>query len=198
LTPVTLYDLIISRRSIRQFSPAPIGRALLEKIVNAGRLAPSASNLQPLEFIAVDDEGTRRKIYPCLRWAGYIAPAGNPFPGHEPAAYIIPVVNLRVRSSGFDLELGAAVENMILAAWNEGIGSCWIAALDAGAVGRTVGLPENYRLTCVLALGYPAEAPVIEEFKGSVKYWKDEAGVLHVPKKKLADILHYNRVRSRA
>ena len=194
---MTLYDTIISRRSIRQFSPLPVSRALLERIVNAGRLAPSASNLQPLEFIAVDDPATRREIFACLRWAGYIAPAGNPLPGQEPAAYIVPVVNLRVRRSGFDLDLGAAVENMILAAWNEGIGSCWIGALEAEAVGRIVGLPDGFRLTCLLALGYPAEAPVVEEFAGSVKYWKDEAGVLHVPKKKLADVLHFNRVRKR-
>ena len=191
---MTLYDIIISRRSIRQFSPTPIPRALLEKIVNAGRLAPSASNLQPLEFIAVDDPATRRRVFACLHWAGYITPAGDPLPGQEPAAYIVPLVNLRVRRSGFDLDLGAAVENMILAAWNEGIGSCWIGALDAKAVGRIVRLPENFRLTCLLALGYPAEAPVVEEFAGSVKYWKDEAGVLHVPKKRLADILHFNRV----
>ncbi len=195
---MTVYDLITSRRSIRQFSPRPIGRAILEKIVNAGRLAPSASNLQPLEFIAVNDEVTRREIFSRLRWAGYIAPAGDPLPGHEPTAYVVPVVNLRVRRSGFDLDLGAAVENMILAAWSEGIGSCWIGALDAAAVGRAVGLPEDFRLTCVLALGYPAEAPLAEESAGSVKYWKDEAGVLHVPKKKLEDVFHYNRVRGRS
>jgi len=194
---MTLYDLIISRRSIRQFSPRPVGRAVLEKIVDAGRLAPSASNLQPLEFIFVDDEAKRREVFACVRWAGYITPAGNPLPGQEPKAYIIPVVKLGVRRTGFDLDLGAAVENMILAAWGEGIGSCWIGALDAAGVGRAVGLTEGYRLTCLLALGYPAEAPVIEDFAGSVKYWKDDAGVLHVPKRKLADVLHHNRVRSR-
>jgi nitroreductase len=194
---MTMYDLIVSRRSIRQFSPRPVGRDILEKIVDAGRLAPSASNLQPLEFVVVDDEARRREVFACVHWAGYITPAGNPQPGQEPTAYIIPVVDLGVRRSGFDLELGAAVENMILAAWGEGIGSCWIGALDAAGVGRAVGLPEGYRLTCLLALGYPAETPVIEDFDGSVKYWKDSEGVLHVPKRRLADVLHHNRVRSR-
>lgn len=194
---MTIYELIVSRRSIRQFSPEPIGRDVLEKIVNAGRLAPSASNLQPLEFIAVDDETTRREIFACLRWAGYIAPAGDPLPGQEPTAYILPVVNLRVRRAGFELDLGAAVENMILAAWSEGIGSCWLGAIDVEGVSRAVGLPEDYKLTCLLALGVPAETPVIEEFAGSVRYWKDGHGILHVPKRKLADVFHDNRVRSR-
>ncbi|OGD23073.1 MAG: nitroreductase [Candidatus Aminicenantes bacterium RBG_16_63_16] len=193
---MTLYELIISRRSIRQFRPEPLARPVLEKIVNAGRLAPSASNLQPLEFIVVDDERVRREIFSFVRWADYISPAGNPLPGQEPTAYVIPLVNLGVRRSGFDLDLGAAVENMILAAWEEGIGSCWIAALDVKGVSRAIGLRENFRLTCALALGYPAETPVVEDFGGSVKYWKEDDGVLHVPKKKLADILHYNRVRS--
>ena len=173
---MTLYDLIISRRSIRQFRPTPLGRTVLEKIVNAGRLAPSASNLQPLEFIVVDDERVRREIFSFVRWAGYITPAGNPLPGQEPTAYVIPVVNLGVRRSGFDLDIGAAVENMILAAWEEGIGSCWIGALDVEGLSRAIRLRENFKLTCVLALGFPAETPVVEDFGGSVKYWKDDAG----------------------
>ena len=192
---MTFYELIVSRRSIRQFSQRPVDRSLLERIVDAGRLAPSASNLQPLEFILVDDVEVRRRIFTCLRWAGYITPAGNPLPGQEPTAYIIPVVNLGVRRSGYELDLGAAVENMILAAWEAGVGSCWIGALDVEQVAGAVGLSEDRRLTCLLALGYPAEAPVAEELAGSVKYWKDAAGILHVPKRKLSDVIHYNRLR---
>ena len=58
---MSVHDLILSRRTIRQFGPKPVGRDILEKIVNAGRLAPSAANLQPLEFIAVDDEELRER-----------------------------------------------------------------------------------------------------------------------------------------
>lgn len=195
---MTLHDLIASRRSIRQFGPRPVGRDILERIVDAGRLAPSASNLQPLEFVVVDGEAERRQVFGFVRWAGYIAPAGNPLPGREPTAYIVPVVNLAIRRSGFELDLGAAVENMILAAWSEGVGSCWIGALDVKGVAGVIGLPEGYRLTCLLALGYPAERPVVEVLSGSAKYWKDDGGVLHVPKRKLADVLHYGRLRPRA
>jgi nitroreductase len=190
---MSLYELIISRRTIRRFRPVPVGQAVLEKIVDAGRLAPSGSNLQPLEFVVVEDRSVRERIFPCLRWAGYIAPRGNPAPGEEPMAYIAPVLNLKIRRSGFELDLGAAVENMILAAWEEGIGSCWIGSLDAEKVAESLGLPEGYRLDCILALGYPAESPVLEESAGSVKYWKDEAGAVHVPKRRLADVLHLNR-----
>ena len=57
-------DIILSRRTVRRFKPLTVERSLLEKLVNAGRLAPSAGNLQPLEFVAVDDAEVRREIFP--------------------------------------------------------------------------------------------------------------------------------------
>ncbi|MDH7511730.1 MAG: nitroreductase family protein [Clostridiales bacterium] len=188
-----IYELILRRRTIRQFQPVPVPRSVLEKIVNAGRLAPSAGNLQPLEFVAVDDDEVRAAIFPCLRWAAYISPRGDPMPGQEPAAYIICLVNLRVREKGYEHDVGAAMENMTLAAWEEGIGSCWLISVDRKKVAEILAIPDEYRVDSVLALGYPAENPVAEDFRGSVKYWKDEAGVLHVPKRSLKDILHFNR-----
>jgi nitroreductase len=192
---LNLYDLIVSRRTVRQFKPTPVSRPILEKIVNAGRLAPSAGNMQPLEFVVVDDGETRGQIFPCLRWASYIAPEGNPKPGQEPTAYIFPIVNLSVRDTGYENDVGAAVENMILTAWEEGIGSCWLISVERPKVAVILNIPAVYRIDSVLALGYPAESPVVEDLKDSVKYWKDEQGVLHVPKRRLKDVLHFNRLR---
>jgi len=189
---MSLYDLILSRRSIRQFKPTPISRNILVRTVNAGRLAPSAANLQPLEFIAVEEEGLRSKVFPCLKWAAYIAPEGDSKPGQEPQAYVVILVNNRVREKGFEWDVGAAVENMILAAWEEGIGSCWLLSVDRDNLRSLLQIPEHFRIDSVLALGYPAESPVIEDMKDSVEYWKDEKGRLHVPKRRLDDVIHYN------
>ena len=190
---MSLYEIIVSRRTVRQFKPLPISRPILEQLVNAARLAPSAENLQPLEFVVVDDEETRNRIFPCLRWAGYIAPEGNPRPGHEPMAYIIPLVNLGVREKGSEYDVGAAVENMMLAALEKGIGACWLISVERKKVAQILGIPEGFKVDCVLALGYPAESPVAEELKDSVQYWKDKKGVLHVPKRNLKDIIHFNK-----
>lgn len=190
---MSLYELIISRRSIRQFKPDPVSKELLKDFVNAGRLAPSAANRQPLEFIVVDEEGLRNQVFPCLKWAGYIAPEGNPKPGQEPQAYIVVLVNTRVREKGFEWDVGAAVENIILAAWQSGIGSCWIVSVDKERVRELLKVPEQYKIDSVLALGYPAETPVIEEMKDSVEYWKDQEGRLHVPKRDLEDVIHFNK-----
>lgn len=189
---MSLYDLILSRRTIRQFKPDPVARGILEQLVNAARLAPSAANLQPLEFVVVDEEELRSQVFPCLKWAGYISPEGNPKPGQEPVAYIVVLANLEVKEKGYEHDVGAAVENMILAAWEKGIGSCWIKSVDREKVFEILKIPGKYEIDSFLALGYPAEKPQVEEMKDSVKYWKDREGRLHVPKRKLSDIIHYN------
>jgi nitroreductase len=189
---MTAYNLMISRRTIRQFKRIPIDRGDLEKIVNAARLAPSAANLQPLEFIAVDETRISAEIYPCLHWAAYIAPRGDPKPGQEPAAYVVVLVNQNIRKNMFEYDVGASVENMILAALEEGIGSCWLLSIERERIMELLKVPADYRVDSVLALGYPAEQPVTEELRESPKYWKDETGVLHVPKRSLGKVLHFN------
>jgi nitroreductase len=194
---MNFYDLIISRRTIRQFSPEPLSREQLERIVNAGRLAPSAGNQQPLEFIVVDEPRLCHSLFPHLRWAAYISPRGNPRPGQEPVAYIITLVNLSLRSQGYEYDVGAAMENMILAAWAEGIGSCWLISINREKIAALLEIPENYRVDCVLALGYPAESPIVEKFQGSIRYWLDDEGRLHVPKRPLESVIHFNRFTHR-
>jgi nitroreductase len=186
-------EIIAVRRTIRQFRPEPVRRELLEKLAEVARLAPSAANLQPLEFIVVDDEGMCAEIFPCLKWAAYIAPEGNPKPGQEPAAYIVTLVNSKVREKMFEYDVGAAMENMILTALGEGVGSCWLLSIDRDKLKTILGVPDDYRIDCVLALGYPAEEPAVEDLKDSQKYWKDAEGRLHVPKRTLASVLHRNR-----
>jgi len=190
---LSLYDLIISRRSIRQFKQEPVSRDILQKFINASRLAPSAANRQPLEFVVVDEEKIRKEVFTCLKWAAYIAPEGNPKPGHEPVAYIVVLVNSEIREKGFEWDVGAAIENMILAALEKGIGSCWLLSVDREKLREILNIPENYKIDSVLALGYPDENPVIEDMKDSIKYWKDQAGQLHVPKRKLEDVIHFNK-----
>jgi nitroreductase len=193
---MSIYEKIISRRTIRQFKPNPISIEILENLVNAGRLAPSGANLQPLEFIVIHDETIKKEVFPCLKWAAYITPDGNPRPGQEPTAYVIILVNEQIRPQGYEWDVGAAMENMILAAWEDEIGSCWLLSIDRDRLRQILSVPENYRIDSVLALGYPAEESVVEILVDSVKYWKDQEGRFHVPKRALKDVLHLNGFRS--
>ncbi len=188
-----VYDLAVERRTIRRFKPDAVPRELLERLVDVARLAPSAANVQPLEFVLVDDASAKAEVFPALKWAAYIAPAGDPRPGEEPAAYIVTMVNSKLREKMFEYDVGAAMENMILAALAEGVGACWLLSIDRDRLRAALGVPETYRIDSVLALGYPAEAPAAEVMADSCRYWKDEGGRLHVPKRSLASVLHVNK-----
>ncbi len=190
---MSVYEIILKRRTIRRFKPDLVPSDLLERLVNAGRLAPSGANLQPLEFIVVNEPELVDKVFPTLKWAGYIAPAGNPPEGKRPTAYILVLVNTEIKSGNSSVDAAAAIENMILAALDEGVGSCWLGSIDRNQLRSIFKIPQHYQIDSVLALGYPDEAPVVEDAKDSIKYWKDEHGVLHVPKRKLKDVIHYNR-----
>ena len=139
------------------------------------------------------EEKVRKEIFSCLRWAAYIAPQGNPRPGHEPMAYIIILVNTEIKEKGYEHDAGAAIENMILAAWEQGIGSCWLLSVERNKIQDVLGIPKTHKIDSVLALGYPDEEPRVEIMDDSVKYWKDSTGRLHVPKRKLKDIIHFNK-----
>ncbi|MBM3296899.1 MAG: nitroreductase [Candidatus Aminicenantes bacterium] len=185
--------LFRARRSVRCFQSRPLPRALLVDWVEAARLAPSAANRQPLEFIIVDDPETTALLFPCLRWAASISPRGDPPPGREPAAYIVTLVNTAVRDKGYEYDVGAAMMSMTLAAWAEGVAGCWLISVDRERVRTLLSVPETHVIDSVLALGYPAETPQAEEGTGSVQYWKDDQGRMHVPKRRREDILHFNR-----
>ena len=194
---MSVYDLIRSRRTIRRFKAEPVGKEILDRIVDAGRLAPSGANRQPLEFIAVDQDGPRAEVLACLAWAGYVTPRRTPGPGQAPAAYVVTLINTGFGVSG-EADAAAAVENMLLTALDEGVGSCWIGSVQRKKLSALLGIPTDYKIDSVLALGYPGEKPVMEEItepgrSDAHKYWLDDADVLHVPKRRLADVLHRNR-----
>ena len=189
-----IYETITSRRTIRKFSQEEIDPQILKKLVNAGRLAPSAANLQPLQYLIVDDRDLKEKIFPNLAWAGYIKPAGDPGEGERPAAYIIVLADRKINPSP-EMDIGASAENINLAALEEGIGCCWIGAFKKKEINKITGVPENLSAELIIAVGRPLEKPVPEDIgKGSsIKYYKDAEGILHVPKRKLEDVLHFNK-----
>ena len=188
---MTVYEIILKRRTVRRFQPRSVPYSILEKMVNAGRLAPSAANLQPCEFLIVDDPNLTAAVFSTLKWAGYVAPAGNPPEGKEPAAYIILLLNQTENKYG-TVDAAAAIENMILTALEEGVGSCWLGSVDRGRLTKILNIPDYCRIDSVLALGYPDQENQVENFSDSVKYWLDEKGNFHVPKRSLKDVFHRN------
>ena len=187
---MNIYELIKKRRTIRKFSQTPIDSELLTHFVDAARLAPSGANLQPLKYVIINSPEMTEKVFPLVRWAGYLAPDYNPNENERPTAYIAVFGDQEIKGNGFDIDLGAAVENLILTALSEGVGACWMGAIDYKKITTLLNPGNDLKLLCVVALGYPLENPTDTVMSdGCVKYFVDENGILNVPKRSLSEVI---------
>ena len=189
---MSVEEAVKIRRSIRRFKQKPVSLDILRRLVDAARLAPSGANLQPLEYVVVTDVSLCDKVFEGLKWAGYIKPEWKPAVGEKPTAYVVVLVD-KQRSPYYEVDIGLAAENIVLLAVEYGLGSCMLRNIDREGIRRLFSIPNRFYVDSVIALGYPAEKPVVEELKDSVEYWRDENGVLHVPKRRLEEVLHVNR-----
>jgi nitroreductase len=186
-----VYDAITSRRSIRRFQQKPVDLEVLKKCVNAARLAPSAANLQPLEYCIVADQKLCAQLFDALSWAAYIQPKWTPKETERPTAYIVVIVR-DPQNPYYERDVGFATENIVLAAMGEGLGSCVLLNIERVKIQDICKIPLTCAVDSVIALGYAAETCMVEDMKDSVKYWRDDHNIHHVPKRKLDDILHVN------
>ena len=184
-----VWQAIETRRSVRKFQQIPVEMEKLRRIVDAGRLAPNGANQQPLKFRIVREPELVKQICRCVNWAIRITPQGIPAETEEPTAFIAVLADTSIKPQGHQAEAGAAVENMLLAACAQGLGGCWMGAIDRARIMQIMQLGEPFALLFVIALGYPAETPVTEPLVSSPDYYKDSQGVLHVPKRSLKDVL---------
>jgi nitroreductase len=187
-----IFEIIKSRRSIRRFSQEKLDRNLLIDLIEIARCAPAGANIQSLEYIIVDDPLTTSQVFQTLAWAGHVKPNRNPQPGQRPMAYIIVLADTEIKKEAH-VDAAAAIENMLLAAWSKGIGSCWLGSIDRMKLLEILKIGEKYQIDSVIALGKPAETPVMEDAGESTKYYLDDKDVLHVPKRPLKKILHINK-----
>ncbi|NIO20668.1 MAG: nitroreductase family protein [Candidatus Aenigmarchaeota archaeon] len=143
-------NLIKDRRSIREYTDRHVDMKILEEIVDCGRLAPSAKNIQPWAFIVVTDKAKLKKIAEQVEWGDFIK---------DSSACIVVCGDKEVKR--FKEDCCLATENMILAAKSLGIGSCYVAALgkDTGDVRELLNIPENLEIVCFLPLGYFEKNP---------------------------------------
>jgi len=198
-----VYQAITGRRSIREFKETPVDYNILEKCIDAARLAPTAMNCQLCEYVVIDDEKLLPKILNAINTlSGVARPEEGWSLGQRPKAYIITLINAELEAeigvgrTNTHYDAGLAVENIVLVALEEGLGSCIITSIDRGRLRQALNIADKYEIAILLALGYPDEKPVAEIATGSVKRWVDETGVRHIPKRNLKDILHRNKFPS--
>jgi nitroreductase len=186
-----LKEIIQKNRSYRRFhEEVGIGRETLLELVDLARLSASSGNLQPLKYLLADSTYMNEKIFPHLEWAGYLADWPGPAKGERPSAYIIILQDTNI-SKTIDCDHGIAAQSILLGATKRGLGGCIIASMNKEKLRAVLQIPEHLRILLSIALGKPSEKIKIEEIDtdGDIKYWRDEKGVHHVPKRKLKDIL---------
>jgi len=161
----TAIETMQTRRSVRSYDAGAVEPAIIEEIVDCARLAPTAMNEQPWEFIVITEKHALASIPKLLGHAKFIANS----------AFTVLVL---ARSSSCPVEdCSAATENLLLAAAAHGLGGCWVAGSPqpyASAVAQAFGAPDFLTLISIVSVGHPAESPV-------------------QPKRPLADLLHWEK-----
>jgi len=186
-----LRDLIIRNRSYRRFhEDTPVDRGTLLELVDLARLSASAANRQPLKYMLCSDPQTCAAVFPHLAWAGYLTDWPGPSEGERPAAYLIILGDTGLAPS-FGCDHGIAAQSILLGAAERGLGGCIIGSIDRERLRDTLGIPPHFEILLVLALGRPRETVVREsvDATGDIRYWRDSAGVHHVPKRRLEELI---------
>jgi len=148
---MSLIDYILTRRSIRRYETKDIPEVVLQQILEAGRQAPSAVNRQPIRFVVVKDHDVLKNLCDNLI---------TRFVKTAPVA-IVGCADVKSLLTGKWAVVDAtiAMQNMVIAAWTLGVGSCWIGACNEGKVKDLLDIPDKWKVVALITFGYPAEQP---------------------------------------
>lgn len=146
---MSFIDIVLSRRSIRRYEKQGIPKDVLDKILEAGRQAPSAGNKQPWRFIVLTDYDIKEKLSHG-RWNTFVKDSAFTVVG---CGYIGDEYGRKWST----VDTSIALQNMVIAAWGLGIGSCWIGDFQEAEVKRLLNIPEERKVIALVTFGYPAE-----------------------------------------
>jgi nitroreductase len=158
---VGILDIIKNRRSVRDFTDKKIPESAIETLIDALRWAPSAGNLQSRKFYFVFNEDIRNKLAKAGLKQDFVS-----FTARAPLVVVACTdrnIASRYGERGMHLyciqDSAASVQNMLLAAHDLGLGTCWVGAFKEEKVREILGLPDNLRPVAIVPVGYPARTP---------------------------------------
>lgn len=191
-----LMKLLETRRTYRRFNQSKkIPQPVINDIVNSIGLASSAANLQPLRYTFVTEEVLSDKLFNSVKWAARLPKElGTPKEGEKPVMYVVVWYDEKDKNNWIDIDLGLAISNMTLAAWNHGVGSCIFGSMNPKEVSELMGYDETAKVASVIAFGYPTHTSTLVEMEDDqVAYRLDDDKNYIVPKRKLKDIVKIYR-----
>lgn len=142
-------DAIRNRRSVRKYAQTPVPEDALGRVIEAGRISPSANNRQPWHFVIVKDPQTREALSGG-KWASFL---------QDCPVVIVGCGNTVTSPEWCTVDVTIALQNMVTQATAEGLGTCWIGSFSEDEVREAVGVPKGFNVVAMLALGYPKEEP---------------------------------------
>lgn len=145
-----IFDLVRSKRAVRQFKDEPLPEGVIQQILQAGRLSGSAKNSQPWHFVAVQNRETLMALSKCGGYAGHLASA---------ALGVALVTDDPFKRITVPFDLGRAAQNMMLVAWSLGVGSEMATIYQPDKACQILGVPPQYTIPWCISFGYPAELP---------------------------------------
>jgi len=184
-------ELVTRSRSIRRFDESvEVSASTLRDLVELACYVPSAANRQPLRYLPVTGCEMLERVFPCLKWAGYLEEWLGPEPGERPPAGLV-VLCRNENTAGAACDSGIAAQTILLGAAEKELGGCIIAAIDREQLMRELDLPDGWAVLMVIAIGKPAETVVIDQIEpdGDIRYWRDQQGIHHVPKRQVDELL---------
>jgi len=157
------YQVIKSRKSIRAYKSDSINNDVLDRVLEAGRIAPSAKNIQPWKFIVVKNAKIKQELVSACRNQSFIGQA--PVVVCAVALEKIAWGNMGGYWSSYPVDVAIALDHIILAATNEGLGTCWIGAYHEAEVKRILKIPDEVKVIALTPIGYPAQEPSLKPRK---------------------------------
>jgi len=164
---MSVLEAIEKRRSIRKYKPSSIPAGDLKKILEAGRLAPSAGNRQAWEFIVVRNPEQKKRLVEAVKTSSIV----------DAGVIVVAIADAEVSPKWCKQDVMIAVENMVLASSSLGYGTCWIGAFEEEQVKKVLGIPEKLSVVILLPIGVSDESPESRDRKHfSEIFFQDKYG----------------------
>ena len=190
---MSIMESLAARRTYRRFEQKAIPQDVVDDIIEAVRLSSCGANRQAVRLVVVNKPKDVAKVQPLVKWAAYLPPEqGTPKADELPTLYVAVVQDNSIPGN-LSTDIGIALANMTLAAWDKGVGSCIMGAINKPALTEMLGIKAPQQLVYMVAFGYPAHkariVPMTEET--GVKYYLDENRDYCVPKRSKEEIARY-------
>lgn len=190
---MSIIEKMQTRRTYRRFEQKAVPQDVVDDIVEAVRLSSCGANRQAVRLVVVQNPETVAKVQPLVKWAAYLPPEqGTPKADELPTLYVAVLQDTSIPGD-LNTDTGIALANMTMAAWDSGVGSCIMGAINKPALTELLDIREPEKLAFMVAFGYPTHKAQVVPMTAEtgVKYYLDENRDYCVPKRSKEEICRY-------